>query len=84
MPISPLLVGFRGKEGEGEVCHLLEGASGRSRLVWRLGVVEFWRGVDEPVPTEEPVIADDSAIRFVGSGGPDNVGRGIVVEEDVR
>jgi hypothetical protein len=43
MPVSPLLVGFRGKEGEGEVCRLREAASGRSRLVWLLGVVEFWR-----------------------------------------
>jgi hypothetical protein len=94
MPVSPLLVGFHQKEGEGEVCCLREGGSGRSRLVWRLGVVEFsiphgfhesedWRRVEEPVPAEEPVVAHDSAMRFVGSGGPGDVGRGIEAEEDI-
>ena len=94
MPVSPLLVGFHGKEGEGEVCHLPKGASGRSRLVWQLGVVEFslphgfqesedgWR-VEEPVPAEEPVVVDDSARRFAGSRAPDDVGQSIEAEEDV-
>jgi len=41
MPVSPLLVGSHRKEGEGEIYRLCVGASGRSRLVWCLSVVEF-------------------------------------------
>ena len=84
-----LLVGFHGKEGEGEVaCRLRQGASSRSRLVWRLGVVEFslplgFQESEDGRRVEELVVADDSAMRFAGSGGPDNVGRGIEAEEDV-
>jgi hypothetical protein len=83
MSVSPLLVGFHGKEGEGEVCRLHKGSSSRSRLVWRLGMVEFLWRVDELEPAVELVIANDSVIRFVGSGGPGDVSRSTVAEEDV-
>ena len=39
--------------------------------------------MEELVPVEEPVVADDSAMRFVGSERPDDVGRGVESEEDV-
>jgi len=39
--------------------------------------------VEEPVQVEEPMFADDSALRFAGSGCTDDVGRGVEAEEDV-
>lgn len=51
--------------------------------MWRLGMVEFLWRVDELEPAVELVIANDSVIRFVGSGGPGDVSRSTVAEEDV-
>jgi hypothetical protein len=93
MPVSPLLVGFQGKEKVMSVAYVRELAAGADLC----GVSVWWNSpfpmdsrnprdgqrVEEPVPAEEPVVADDSAKRFVGSGGPDDVSHGVEAEEDV-
>jgi len=88
-------VGIRGKEGEGEIYRLREGASGRGRLVRLLGVEESCvphglqeesedgRRMQETVPAEELAVEDDAAVGFAGSGGPGDVSRIVEAEEDV-